>query len=115
MEWETHLYVSGILWGGWALHYLPFYAMGRVTYQHHYFPALYFAAMYLAYIIEWTGRRISGSTNALGTRVVMIGLGIAAVANFLYFAPFTFGFDYPAKDLASRKWFSSWNIYDTAK
>ncbi|KAJ2876339.1 Protein O-mannosyltransferase 2 [Coemansia aciculifera] len=114
-EWETHLYVSGILWGGWALHYLPFFAMGRVTYQHHYFPALYFAAMYLAYFVEWTGRRIAGSANAPSTKAVMIGLGIAAIANFLYFAPFTFGFDYPAKDLAGRKWFSSWNIYDTTK
>ncbi|KAJ2583463.1 Protein O-mannosyltransferase 2 [Coemansia sp. RSA 1836] len=114
-EWETHLYVSGILWGGWALHYLPFFAMGRVTYQHHYFPALYFAAMYLAYFIEWTGRRISGSANSPTTRTVMLGLGIAAVVNFWYFAPFTFGFNYPAKELAGRKWLSSWNLYDVAK
>ncbi|KAJ1887354.1 Protein O-mannosyltransferase 2 [Kickxella alabastrina] len=114
-EWERHLFATGILWGGWALHYLPFYLMGRVTYLHHYFPALYFAAMYLAYIIEWNARRITGSALSPTAKSVMSALGIAAIANFMYFAPFTFGFDYPAKELASRKWISTWNIYDTPK
>lgn len=30
---------------GWALHYLPFFAMGRVLYFHHYFPALIFNSL----------------------------------------------------------------------
>lgn len=30
---------------GWLLHYVPFWAMGRVLYFHHYFPALIFNAM----------------------------------------------------------------------
>ena len=28
------------LFVGWALHYIPFWAMGRVLYFHHYFPGL---------------------------------------------------------------------------
>ncbi|KAJ2779892.1 Protein O-mannosyltransferase 2 [Coemansia javaensis] len=112
---ERHFYVSGILLGGWALHYLPFFLMGRVTYLHHYFPALYFAAMYLAYAVEWnTAQRAAGAAGpaAPRTKAALAALGLAAVANFAYFAPFTFGFDYPAAELASRKWVSSWNIYD---
>ncbi|KAJ2793080.1 Protein O-mannosyltransferase 2, partial [Coemansia guatemalensis] len=106
--WECHLYVSGILLGGWALHYLPFFLMGRVTYLHHYFPALYFAAMYLAYIVEWNAKRAATPRE----KVLLATLGLAAIANFIYFAPFTFGFSYPATELASRRWLSTWNIYN---
>jgi dolichyl-phosphate-mannose-protein mannosyltransferase len=35
----------GWLFLGWALHYVPFWAMGRVLYFHHYFPALLFSSM----------------------------------------------------------------------
>lgn len=30
---------------GWCLHYVPFWAMGRVLYFHHYFPALIFNSL----------------------------------------------------------------------
>ena len=33
------------LFAGWILHYLPFWAMGRVLYFHHYFPAIIFNSM----------------------------------------------------------------------
>lgn len=33
------------LFAGWTLHYLPFWAMGRVLYFHHYFPAVIFNSM----------------------------------------------------------------------
>lgn len=33
------------MFGGWLLHYVPFWAMGRVLYFHHYFPALIFNSM----------------------------------------------------------------------
>lgn len=36
---------GGLLLLGWALHYVPFYAMGRVLYYHHYFPAMLFNSM----------------------------------------------------------------------
>lgn len=33
------------LFVGWLLHYVPFWAMGRVLYFHHYFPAHLFSSM----------------------------------------------------------------------
>lgn len=42
---------------GWILHYLPFWAMGRVLYFHHYFPAVIFNSMLTGEhernIVEW--------------------------------------------------------------
>ncbi|EIW81774.1 glycosyltransferase family 39 protein [Coniophora puteana RWD-64-598 SS2] len=37
--------VLGFLFLGWAMHYLPFFLMGRQLFLHHYFPALYFAVL----------------------------------------------------------------------
>lgn len=37
---------------GWTLHYVPFWAMGRVLYFHHYFPALLFNSMLTGLIDE---------------------------------------------------------------
>lgn len=39
------LKASAWLFVGWMLHYVPFWAMGRVLYFHHYFPALIFNSM----------------------------------------------------------------------
>ena len=37
---------AGWLLVAWALHYFPFFGMGRVLYFHHYFPAYLFSAMF---------------------------------------------------------------------
>ena len=38
-------YACNWLMLAWALHYLPFYGMGRILYYHHYFPAQLFISM----------------------------------------------------------------------
>ena len=43
-KWRS-LNAGAWLFTGWILHYLPFWAMGRVLYFHHYFPALIFNSM----------------------------------------------------------------------
>lgn len=40
------------LFVGWVLHYLPFWAMGRVLYFHHYFPALIFNSLLTGGFLE---------------------------------------------------------------
>jgi dolichyl-phosphate-mannose--protein O-mannosyl transferase len=48
------MYACVWLFFGWALHYVPFWAMGRVLYFHHYFPALLYSSMLTAVIFEYT-------------------------------------------------------------
>ncbi|KAJ2060589.1 Protein O-mannosyltransferase 2 [Coemansia sp. S146] len=100
---------SKLLWGGWALHYFPFFLMGRVTYIHHYLPALYFGLLQLAFDLDlvfkhWRrGRYLHLAAWCIGALVCLV---------FLYFAPFTYGWDRPAKELAGRRWLSTWNVYE---
>ncbi|KAJ1675201.1 Protein O-mannosyltransferase 2 [Spiromyces aspiralis] len=96
-----------LLWGGWALHYFSFFFMGRVTYIHHYLPALYFALLLLAYELEYYGKRIA--RGAYHGKIFYVCAIVACVV-FYYFSPFTYGWDTPAKDMAGRRWLSTWNI-----
>ncbi|KAI8323615.1 PMT-domain-containing protein [Martensiomyces pterosporus] len=40
------------LWCAWAINYLPFFALSRVTYLHHYLPALHSALLLLAVYVH---------------------------------------------------------------
>uniref|UniRef100_A0A1Y1KV29 Protein O-mannosyl-transferase 2 n=1 Tax=Photinus pyralis TaxID=7054 RepID=A0A1Y1KV29_PHOPY len=42
---NRHLEACAWMFLAWSLHYVPFWAMGRVLYFHHYFPALLFNSM----------------------------------------------------------------------
>ena len=55
IEKENDRFISASVWLflGWALHYFPFYGMGRILYFHHYFPAAIFSSMLSAVIIDY--------------------------------------------------------------
>ena len=52
---------------GWALHYIPFWSMGRVLYFHHYFPAVMYnfilTGQTLLYYTKWKLNRICNLVN----------------------------------------------------
>jgi len=50
---ERTVEACGWLAVAWALHYLPFFTMGRILYFHHYFPALLFSSMLTGIIIDY--------------------------------------------------------------
>ncbi|KAJ2719647.1 Protein O-mannosyltransferase 2 [Coemansia sp. Benny D115] len=102
--WDT----TKLLWGGWALHYLPFFLMGRVTYIHHYLPALYFALLLLAYELQCLAAWLLPQRMRLPVACAAVA---AAAGVFWLFSPLTFGWDRPAKELARLCWLSTWNIY----
>ncbi|PVU97869.1 hypothetical protein BB561_000298 [Smittium simulii] len=98
-----------LLWSGWFFHYFPFFLMGRVTYLHHYLPALYFALLFLAFQIDYFSRYITNKKNV--RMQIFIFCAVIAGLVFLFFFPFTVGYDKPAKNLATRTWRKSWNVY----
>ncbi|KAJ2794084.1 Protein O-mannosyltransferase 2 [Coemansia guatemalensis] len=98
-----------LLWGGWALHYLPFFLMGRVTYLHHYLPALYFALLLLAFEIDYCCRRLLGWYRL--RMAVVVVWAAASLAVFCWFAPLTFGYTGAMANLKHRQWLPTWNIY----
>ncbi|KAJ2550799.1 Protein O-mannosyltransferase 2 [Coemansia sp. RSA 1933] len=107
---EFRDYIDGamFLWGGWALHYLPFFLMGRVTYLHHYLPALYFGILFTVYQIYHT------AVWYLTPRRVLLVLYVVAtlvVFGFWWFSPLTYGWDKPIDQLWGMQWASTWPVY----
>jgi dolichyl-phosphate-mannose-protein mannosyltransferase len=71
------------LFVGWALHYLPFYTMGRVLYFHHYFPALLFSSMLSGVILDYLFQTIAslfGGVNRKSSLHILYGICISSFA-----------------------------------
>ncbi|KAL6942052.1 Dolichyl-phosphate-mannose--protein mannosyltransferase 2 [Hanseniaspora vineae] len=96
---------------GWGLHYTPFAIMGRVTYVHHYLPALYFALIILAYWFEWVFYNTKKSKLNNILKIAIYGTYYAVViGGFWYFSPISFGMTGPSSDYEYLNWLSSWRI-----
>lgn len=93
---------------GWFLHYLPFAIMGRVTYVHHYYPALWFAIIVLGFVVDWSTSRLRKEIQwgvYLSLYAIVIGL-------YWLFRAISFGMVGPNQDYKHLKWFSTWRISD---
>jgi dolichyl-phosphate-mannose-protein mannosyltransferase len=93
---------------GWFLHYLPFVAMARVTYVHHYYPALYFAILSAGFLVDWT-------TQKLASRVrwgVYFVLYAVIIGLFVLFKDIVFGMQGKNQQWRYLKWFDTWRMVD---
>lgn len=93
---------------GWFLHYMPFVAMARVTYVHHYYPALYFAILTFGFCSDWMLRN-QVKTLQYSVYGVLYGLTIAL---YIFFMPISWGMEGPNKEYSRLKWFDSWRVTD---
>ena len=75
-------------------------------YVHHYFPALYFAMISFAVLVDQFASRLPKPVGHL----VILGFGVAIILVFLYFADLAFGMEGPAAQWRDRMWLSAWNI-----
>ncbi|XP_050438186.1 protein O-mannosyl-transferase 2 [Adelges cooleyi] len=107
------------LFVSWCLHYIPFYAMGRVLYFHHYFSAFLYSSMLtgvsLSYLLE-----IIKSPKPSFLRKTMYDVlnGIiysSVVYSFYLFSPLAYGMSgTPAIEQNSTmyglRWLDSWEF-----
>ncbi len=104
-----HIHYSGVYpIIGWFLHYLPFVIMARVTYVHHYYPALYFAILSFGFLADWFLRNqhkaIQYTTYGI-LYTTVIGL-------YILFIPICWGMTGPNKQYSYLKWFDTWRMTD---
>ncbi|EFW98718.1 protein O-mannosyl transferase [Grosmannia clavigera kw1407] len=93
---------------GWFLHYLPFVIMARVTYVHHYYPALYFAILTFGFLADWFLKKRVKTIQA-----AVYGLLYATVIGlYIFFIPICWGMTGPNKQYSYLKWFDGWRITD---
>ncbi|KAI8425360.1 hypothetical protein MSG28_007121 [Choristoneura fumiferana] len=113
------LNAAGWSFVGWALHYVPFWAMGRVLYFHHYFPALVFSSMLTGILTEYLLKSVKSYLSPeLGTAVYqgIIGLILSTtVYSFYLFAPLAYGMSGPLahepnSTMTGLRWLESWEF-----
>lgn len=112
---DINLFLMGGIYPllAWGLHFVPFIIMSRVTYVHHYLPALYFALLVLAYLFEISMKKWNKSKCGKVMRYTIYGSYMAIVIyGFYYFAPISFGMSGPSTDYEYLNWLSTWTISD---
>jgi len=93
---------------GWFLHYLPFVVMARVTYVHHYYPALYFAILTFGFLTDWF---LSNRQKVVQYSAYTI-LDTIVIGLYIYFIPTCWGMVGNNKQYSYMKWFDSWRMSD---
>ncbi|KAH8820467.1 Dolichyl-phosphate-mannose-protein mannosyltransferase-domain-containing protein [Xylogone sp. PMI_703] len=93
---------------GWGLHYAPFVAMARVTYVHHYYPALYFAILAFGFVVDWMMR-----TQKKPIQYAVYGVLYAGtIGLYILFIPICWGMVGSNQNYRYLKWFDNWRISD---
>ncbi|KAF8468350.1 dolichyl-phosphate-mannose-protein mannosyltransferase 2 [Kalaharituber pfeilii] len=102
-----HIHYSGLYpLIGWFAHYIPFVAMARVTYVHHYYPALYFAILTAGFLTDHATKRLP----KLAYYAVYAVLYAAVIGVFILFIPISFGMKGPNSQWKHLKWSKNWRI-----
>lgn len=91
---------------GWFFHYLPFLIMSRVTYVHHYLPALYFAILTFGFLSDHFLKK----TNKWVAGITYLIMYAATIGVFLWFAPISFGMTGEPDNFKYLNWLSTWRI-----
>jgi dolichyl-phosphate-mannose-protein mannosyltransferase len=103
----SHIHYSGLYPViGWVLHYLPFIIMARVTYVHHYYPALYYAILNFGFCVDWVTRKMNPRLSA----AVYVFLYVIIVGLFIHFRAIVFGMEGSNQQWAHLRWLPGWKM-----
>jgi dolichyl-phosphate-mannose-protein mannosyltransferase len=95
--------------GGWAINYIPYFIVGRMTYLHHYLVSLYFSIVCLAILLDFY--ILPAIRTPIIGRLFIILFALISISISVFFSPFVYGFTGPAINMKNRQWLKTWNIY----
>lgn len=100
----------------WALHYFPFFLMGRQLFLHHYLPAYYFGILLAGYLVDYVVHQmLARSTDHRKSRQILCYSGlIASIIVVLYvfviFSPLSYGLAMSREHCLSIRWLQGWDF-----
>lgn len=100
--------VGGFLFMSWMFHWVPFFAMQRQLFLHHYLPALYFAVLLLA--VQVNHLFYHAGTNQKLQVLLCASLTAAAIGTFVLYAPLSFGLKMTREYCQRIKLFPKWDF-----
>lgn len=112
---QLKLFVMGGIYPmfGWGLHFMPFVIMGRVTYVHHYVPALYFAMLVFCFEVEHFTTPLTKCNKPMAKIIyagVFFTLYALVIGCFWRWRHISFGLEGPKTDWAYLDLLPSWRI-----
>ena len=107
---------AGFLFIQWVWHFLPFFGMKRQLFLHHYLPALYFATLLFACLLDtfikiaYTSLKLTDQ-NQRRFKMCMLGL-YAAVCLWVFYklAPLSYGLAMSKSQCESIRWLNRWDF-----
>lgn len=106
-EWNRFIAQFIFPIAGYVLHYLPFILMGRVTYLHHYVPALYFAIFVSGYVLE---AAVARKAPNIVKFIIYALFYFGVVATFWRFRFFSLGMKGASALYLHLKLLNSWRV-----
>lgn len=90
----------------WALHYVPFMAMSRQLFVHHYLPSLYFSILVLATLFDYATGRLRPRVRAY---VAMAAVALAFIF-FMRYSPLTYALPWSNHQCGNAILRKSWDF-----
>lgn len=89
------------LFWGWLINLLPYILVDRSAFVYHYLPGLIYAQLLTGVIVDQLPRPLR--------IITMLIILSAAIATFIYYAPWIYCFPITSEEHAARRWLPKWD------